>query len=534
MKKLPFVILLVSVAAAVVACSHGPQWRQLVLVDSLMTQSLHDSAYYMLEQVDPDELSGENERMYYDVLKCELSQLGIKDSLHFEEPFDSVLNRCIAFYQKAGDPRNLVRAYLSKGKYLLKERHEHEKASTWLKLAEDNLMRINDFRLAYQAYEALATLNYYSGNYDLAMEYAYKTLACAEHSGDPHQMTYAYNHLLVLYMARQEPDSILKYSKRSVSLLNQMSPQNRSHALGNLAAICLNNNQLESAEAYLEKARAEHPQTFIDLRLAEISYVRGNHALADSLWNRALCTTDLRDRFTAFQSMANKMYDAGDYRGTADAAAHMLELKDSLAEQMRATEVLTIQKKFDKEVERRKLDRFMMWSLVVALAVLALIAAGIIYHIRRTNRAKERMMRDQVLISDYQRQIEQLQSSGKDVTREVRTLQQKIDTIQAQQTAKLSEGRALYERVVSGESVVTWSKEQLLKFIEYYKVVNLPFMMQLERDYTRLSPGNRLFLILQDMGKTDDEMTHILGVSEGALRTTRSRLRQKRVAREKG
>jgi hypothetical protein len=43
-----------------------------------------------------------------------------------------------------------------------------------------------------------------------------------------------------------------------------------------------------------------------------------------------------------------------------------------------------------------------------------------------------------------------------------------------------------------------------------------------------LSPGNRFFLILQDMGMSDEQMTHILGVSDGALRTTRSRLRQKR------
>ena len=58
-------------------------------------------------------------------------------------------------------------------------------------------------------------------------------------------------------------------------------------------------------------------------------------------------------------------------------------------------------------------------------------------------------------------------------------------------------------------------------------------MMQIEHDYNRLSPGNRFFLILQDMGKTDAEMTHILGVSEGSLRTTRSRLRQKRTTPEK-
>lgn len=530
MKKLPYIILSL-VAAVVVACSHGPHQRQLVQVDSLMTQSLRDSAWHVFKQIDPDELNGKDERMYYDILRCELRQQVVPaDSLHFDEPYDSVLNRCIAFYQKAGEPRNLVRAYLNKGKFLLEYRHQHEQASTWLKLAEEALPKAHDVRLSYQTYEALATLNYYSGNDSLAMEYSYKTLACAEQSGNHHQMTYACNHLVVLYMARQEPDSVSKYSNRSMSLLNQMPAKDRSYALANLAAIYMGNNQLDSAETYLEKARTELPQPFINQRLAEISYQRGDHAQADTLWAKAMRTTDLRDRVEAYQSMVGKKYDAGDYRGTADAAISLLELKDSLVQQMKTAEVQEIQLKYDKEVERRKLDRFMMWGLVVALFFVAIIATGIIYHIRKTNRANEKMMRAQVLINDYRRQIERLEGSGQDVTQEVQTLRHKIDTLQSEQTARLSDGLELYERIVAGESVVSWSKDQLLKFIDYYKVVNLTFMMQMDHDYSRLSPGNRLFLILQDMGKTDAQMTHILGVSEGSLRVTRSRLRQKRTA----
>ena len=77
---------------------------------------------------------------------------------------------------------------------------------------------------------------------------------------------------------------------------------------------------------------------------------------------------------------------------------------------------------------------------------------------------------------------------------------------------------------------MTWSKDNIVKFVDYYRVVNLPFMLQMEQEYTKLSPGNKFFLILQDMGMTDQQMTHILSVSDGALRTTRSRLRQKRTA----
>lgn len=528
MKKLIPIILL-SVIAMVVACSHGTHHRQLVLVDSLMSHSLTDSAFHIFKQIDRDELGREGYQMYYDLLKAIFAQNPtLSEAIHFDEPCDSVFQKCINYFLQHHDQRKLLYSYLYLGKYYLLNQDKKQKATSNLKCAENLLSSVNDLQLAYLTNEALATLNYYSGNQELSMYYSYKTLTCAEKLGKFNELSHAYNHLVVLYLSRQMPDSALKYSNRSMSILSYMLPKNRSFALTNLALIYMKSNQLDTAQAYLEKALLEYPHPSVNMELAEISYMRGNHALADSLWARALHTTDLIDRFKVFQSMANKKYDNGDYLGTADAAARMLELKDSLAEQMQTAEVQEIQLKYDKEVERRKLDRFMMWALVAALVLLALIAAGVIYHIRKANRSKEKMMRDQVLINDYQRQIEELERSGEDTSKDIQALRKKMDALQAQQTEKLSEGRELYERIVAGESAVAWSKEQLQKFTEYYKVVNLPFMLQMEQDYMRLSPGNRFFLILQDMGMSDEQMTHILGVSDGALRTTRSRLRQKR------
>lgn len=532
MKKLSHYILLL-LATVVVACTNSTHHRQLALVDSLMTHSLRDSAWHVFKLIEPSELNSEDEKMYYDILKCELrQQVAPPDSLRFNEPYDSVLNRCIAYYRKVGEPRNLARAYLYKGKNLLENRHSHREASPYLKLAEEALPQAHDLRLSYQTYEALATLNYYSGNEPLAMEYSYKTLACAERSGDHHMMTYACNHLVVLYIARHEDDSVRKYSDRSMSILNQMPPKDRAYALGNLGTIYLGSNKLDSAETFFERANAEQQMSFHLQSLAQIAYMRGDHSRADSLWNRALRDPELRHQVETYQAITLKKYDYSDYQGAADAALHLLELKDSLVNQMQTTQVQEIQLKYDKEVERRKLDRLTMWTLAGASLLLAIIAAVVIYHIRKSNRSRERIMRDQLLINDYRRQIEQLEHSGKDVTREVKSLQKKIDTLQSEQTAKLSEGRELYRQIADGGSAVTWSKDSMSKFIEYYKLVNLPFMMQMEREYSRLSPGNRFFLILQDMGKTDAEITHILGVSEGALRTTRSRLRQKRTGIE--
>ena len=528
MSKLSAIILL-SAAVTLTGCYHRSYHGYLAEVDSLISHIQRDSAYHLFCQIDPDNVSREADRMYYDALKVELSQnVIVGDSLFFTIGRDSLLQRCLDYYQRKGDVRNLLRCNLNKGKILSKKQHRHIEATGYLKKAEELLPMAHDIKLAYQTYEALATLNYFSGNTDLAMDYSYLTLGCAERSGNSHMMTYACNHLVVLYILRHEKDSITKYIERSMSLLNQMPPYDRALALANLATSFFGFNQTDSAEVYYKKTLTEMPLSFIYLRMAELSYLKGNKAEADSLWGMALKDNSLSNQVGIYEAIVSRKYDGGDYEATAEAAVKLLELKDSLVKQQQTTEVKAIQMKYDKVVERRKLDRFMIWALVVALLLIAVIAGVVIYHIRKTNRAKEKMMRDQVLINDYHRQIEQLERSGKDATKDINALKRKMQSLQKEQTEQLFEGHALYQQTKANEPVITWSKENFLQFIEYYKVVNLPFILQMESDYSNLTHSNRFFLILQDMGKTDEEITRILGVSDGALRTARSRLRAKR------
>ncbi len=520
-------IIFIGIAIMIVACSHDTHQRQLVQVDSLLSRFQRDSAYRAFKLIDRDELKSDD-AMYYDLLKVVLSMVASPaSSFHFEIPRDSVLDQCVRYYKKKNNPRMLFYCYLYKGYIQLLSNHNNYAASVWLKKAEELTKSVKDIQLAYLTFEALASLNYYSGNNDLAMDYSYKTLSCAQKSGNNHMTTYACNHLVVLYLERNEQDSVQKYNALSMSILNKMLPKVRSYALGNIGCFFLGSNEVDSAKHYFEKAKKEQSMPFWDQRLAEVYYIQGNYKEADSLWNKALQSADLRDKVEFYRSIFGRKYENKDFKGSAEAANQLLLLKDSLVQQMQTAEVQEIQLKYDKEVEHRKLDRFIRWALLVALLLISVIAGVVIYYIRKRNKARERIMRDQVLINDYKLQIEQLEHSGKDVTKEVKSLQKKIDTLQLEQTEKLSEGRALYQRIVAGESAVTWSKDNIVKFVDYYRVVNLPFMLQMEQEYTKLSPGNRFFLILQEMGMTDQQMTHILGVSDGALRTTRSRLRQK-------
>ena len=151
----------------------------------------------------------------------------------------------------------------------------------------------------------------------------------------------------------------------------------------------------------------------------------------------------------------------------------------------------------------------------------------LIYSVFKANRNKRKVISYQILINDYNRRIDELQKNGSDAEKDIRRLKHKIDKIQNRQTSLMFERHSLYEAICANKSIVKWGKADVAKLIEYYKVVNLPFVTQLDTDYEGLTNGNKLFLILQDMGKSDEEMTRILGTSYGALRTTRSRIKSK-------
>lgn len=525
MKNLLYFILF-TVAAVVTACSHGSHQQQLVLVDSLIDCRQRDSAYRTFKQINRDELHREKDQMHYDLLQLMLSQGMSPDSFDFDTSREMVAQRLIAYYRRTGNKRDLLLCHLYYGKILLLDQHDYAAATIYLKKAEELLPQVNDIDLNYLTNEALATLNYYSGNEELALEYSYRTLACAKR-GDKLELSHAYNHLVVLFMARKEPDSVGKYCNRVTSILDGMTPKNRAIALGNIGSVFLNDQQLDSADFYYQWAYDECSLDYINEMRAIIYSRRGEPQKADSLWHLALKSPKLINRVETYYYMLNEKYNHHDYQGAAEAAKLLLPLKDSLAEQMQTVEVQKTQKKYDKEVARRKLNKTIIRVLVGLLVLIALIAILIVYHMRKSSRDKEHMMRDQVLINDYQRQIEQLERSGQEANIQVTELKQKIVDLQTERAKRFAEGEELFNRITAGEPVADWDKSQVSNFIEYYKLVNLSFMMQVEHEYTSLTDNNRLFLILEHMGKSNDEISHILGVTSTTLRSIRLRLRKK-------
>ena len=92
----------------------------------------------------------------------------------------------------------------------------------------------------------------------------------------------------------------------------------------------------------------------------------------------------------------------------------------------------------------------------------------------------------------------------------------------------INSGKALYDGIVAGGTTATWKKKDFDEFIEYYRTRRPEAVAEAEEGYSRLSSTHIFYLMLADMGVAGDDMRRILCLTDGALRTMRSRIKSRK------
>ena len=114
--------------------------------------------------------------------------------------------------------------------------------------------------------------------------------------------------------------------------------------------------------------------------------------------------------------------------------------------------------------------------------------------------------------------------------KEVERLNKKISDSRQRNAGILQKGYQLYNDIVEGGTVVRWSKSDFEYFMEYYGTMDIVFVNRLETEYYKLSPKYMFFSTLYHMGKSDEEVERIMGISSNTIRSTKSRINSKRLA----
>ena len=101
----------------------------------------------------------------------------------------------------------------------------------------------------------------------------------------------------------------------------------------------------------------------------------------------------------------------------------------------------------------------------------------------------------------------------------------KLKEVTGKESLTIRKGARLYDQIASNKPVADWLPEDYGAFIGYYEATHYDSMRLIRKQYGELTNRKMLFVILEDMGKSTDDICQIMSLEKGSLRSLRFRLR---------
>lgn len=495
--------------------------RQLVEADSLMEQHT-DSALRLLEGI-PDVMDKGDEscRAYYTLL---LTQARYK--CYQPVPADSLMRSAVRYYEQSNNPSLLCRAYY----YLampLYEQGKHEEALLLLKKGEELAVRNHDLLYMSKYHESLCMVNYEAKYHDLMLVYAMKFLEDAIQLNDTILIARGLEHAANAYYRKGEYKKGKDYIQKTMPLLSQMNNQSQAYILTNLGCFYHQQDSLELAKHYLHLSLKTYKRPNTYAELGDIYAEEGNISNAETCWNEALKSDNPTIVINILKSMFNQYKVQGNYIKALEVSEKIFYLKDSLTQASEQAIITEIQHKYDHQVVENKYYKTLTWLFALAFGTLAIIMLIIGYHHYAVQKYVSKLTISRLEVEQARQEIKRLENSDMEQTREVEKLKRKIAKIRLQDFEQIGHGKEVFESVMANNPIKYHKDEESL--IEYYSIFHHDTYNQWINTYKNLTTRPIVYLILSDIGKSDNEIQMILGISNGAIRVMKSRLNAKKV-----
>lgn len=227
----------------------------------------------------------------------------------------------------------------------------------------------------------------------------------------------------------------------------------------------------------------------------------------------------------------------GNHKWAVELSHRAYALKDSLTRQQQEDNIKAQQIAFDRRVEseRAATVRRWLWAGIAIAILIGVVAVTIVLY--RWNKTRRRL-------AEERRQVEQLQAEEQQVNKELsktknaverlKRARQEQDKVMSSRQREwerhgkvMERGHRLFVELNDGGPILKWTSEDFKDFRTYYDCVDRAFTEAKAGKFERLSPNLYMLAVLEHLGKSDEEIMATMGLTLGALRTTRTRLNQK-------
>ena len=537
MKKLVYLLPLVLFA---ITCSNRTAKEKLVAIDSLVVHELYDSAYVVLSGIDTTLLNDMDTKAHYYLVRKQVGYLtSHRDSSNV---LDSIV---IPYYTSTDNKEKLADAYYYKA-YGEITSGKMEEGVIDYKRAEELAYQTSNPRLQYKADECLAVVNEMSGNYTLSLEYAKKIMKLASIINNPKWTYDALYGMSIAYNRLGQTDSCFYYLEKIEPYLKYVPEKDLPYTLTNIAYLYKHSNP-EKAKYYLEESLSKAETSYALEHLADIYLNEGKMDEAYLLWKRALAIDDNNAKDLIIHNLLEYDLEHGKTDEVCKRVNEIIAIKDSVIEKLKNDTIRGLQLNFDHEVEMNAAhERLIRWQRAMGIiAFLVLLLIG--YILWRKHKIKLQRLENEMQTKDYIRKVLDLELRTTKKDAELAALQSENDDnrqeIQRLETEKaeledeskrllgmeaqtIRRGMLLYDQLLRNEKVQTWTNADYETIVSFFEVSNPDAMKEILKKYGRSTSRSMLYLILVDMGKTNDEICGIMSLNGSSLRSLKHRLRK--------
>ena len=541
------IIYLLATLLMLTACGGTRVSDKLDLIDSLIARDQIDSAGVILNDLKGVGMTPE-EKAHYGLLATQLGCI-----TNHPLPSDSLLDVALIYYNKVGNSQKLADAYYYKSRRSELNKN-YPQAIKYGKEAESLAMKTDDARLLFKITESLAYLNGLCENNLLQLQYAQKALALAQKVNNKNWIVYSYNRIIFAFANLNQQDSVSIYLEKMVPYIDYVYDSDKAVVLLNMGLLYKDDDP-QKAKYLLEKSLENDELPLTLEHLADIYYVEGNKEKAYILWKKALSKSGGigYDKDNLIHSIISYDLERGNLVEASKNLDRVIAIKDSIINVLRNDTIKDLQLRFDHEVVMHEADKKLLSTqrLLMGSAIILVLMAFYFFYRKKREEAREQDYQDQLYaytteidqltankdkalahISELEsskdenlQKISQLEAEVKDAETAINKLNLSIKKLLNEEAPKLKEGKLLYDQIIEGKTTLYWSHKEEEYFNKYYAATHYQSYNRLRKvkRATKLSAHNMFYLILKDMGKSDDEVRRIMTLSPEGLRSIRNR-----------
>ena len=507
-------------------------------IDSLLMHDKVDSATVALKSIVYSTLKNSDDIAHYNLLKSE-----ILFRLKATAKDDSLIDMSIEHYSASNNKDKLAQAYYIKGR-LNGNRNNIKECVRNLKKAESAAKDIDNDYLKSKICNSIAFYNMNGGNLTVALEHCKRGVSYGEKCSNKDMLTYCLQNMAAIHARLGNEDSAIYYIERCARLLKHLPINDRAILLTNIGAAYEFRDPTKAKE-YARKALEIKPCANAYHLLGAIAYREGRTEEAMGLLKRGIKASAELMRTI---SMTEDLAEYEQKEGNSGEAARLLKMattmRDSLARKNTADSIAGVmaahellQAEQDAEAER---GNWMAIVAVLASVAVAVALAAVIY-LKRTRQylrqAKMRVEKSERKLNALKEKLAAIKATSKKEAEAHRKALAKmeaehnkaVEALNKAMEETMANGHLLHGIVERGESIAQWKKKEMAWFTEYYMTVNKEFAHAVETEYKGLTYRQKVFLILEDMGKSAEQTMDTMGISQDNYRKMRSVINTKRV-----